>query len=161
MTREVSAHARELAARLAALFVSDSGLAERSNDAQRRLRYANDRLWSGLGPDSLGVVCADAHAVVVGQGASAIAGRIGDALGVGGGQREVESAVLGGLQQAHWMIHRAFIDYQSACEERRRLALDVGEVSVQLIEELCAAGWCEDAAREASVHELAAGGGAR
>jgi hypothetical protein len=155
MRGEVPARARELAARLAALFVLDSRLAERLNDAQRRLQYANDQLWSGLHPDALGVVYDDAHPVAVGHGESAIAGRMLDAL-AGDGRRGLETAVLGALQRAHWTIHSAFVDYQSACEERRRLAVDVGELSQQLTVELCAAGWSEDAARSADVHELAA-----
>ena len=136
MTREVPARARQLASRLAALFESDSRIAVRLNDAQRRLRSANDQLWSGLRPDALGLVYDDAHQVAIGQGTSSIAG----------------------LQQIHWTIHRAFIDYQSAGEERRQLAVDVGELSQQLTEALCAAGWPEEAARGANVHELAAAG---
>ncbi len=115
MTREVPARARELAAKLAALFCSDQGIVARLSDAQRRLLCANDGLWSGLGP--------------------------------------------GALQQTHWAIHRAFIDYQSACEQRRQLAVDVGELSRQLSEVLCAAGWSEEAARNTDVYELAAAGG--
>ena len=110
MSGEVPAHARELAARLSALFGSDCELAERLNDAQRRLLSANDRLWSGLAPD------------------------------------------------APWVIRSAFCQYQFACEERRRLAVDVGELSAQLTAALCAAGWSEEAAREANVHELATAG---
>ncbi|MGO9972338.1 MAG: hypothetical protein ACLP01_05920 [Solirubrobacteraceae bacterium] len=49
--------------------------------------------------------------------------------------------------------------YQNACEERRQLAVDVDELSVALIEELCAAGWPEDVARRTNVHEPAATGG--
>jgi hypothetical protein len=44
----VSAWARALAARLSALFDADCGIAGRLNDAQHRLRHANERLWSGL-----------------------------------------------------------------------------------------------------------------
>jgi hypothetical protein len=158
MTREVPARARQLASRLAALFESDSRIAVRLNDAQRRLRSANERLWSGLHPDALGLVYDDADGVAIGQGTNSIAGRMTDALRVGGRERELESAVLEALQQIHWTIHRAFVDYQSACEERRRLAVDVGELSQQLTEALCEAGWPEQAARSADVHELAGAG---
>lgn len=157
MTREVPARARELAVRLSALFHSDRQLAERLNDAHDRLRHANDELWSGLHPDALGLVYDDAGAV--GRGASAIAARLIAALR-DGGQRNVETAVLEGLQQAHWRIHRAFHDYQSACEERRQLAVDVGELSQQLTAELASAGWPAEAARGADVHELAGAGAA-
>lgn len=160
MTREVSARARELAARLAALFRSDTEIVARLNDAQSRLRHANDRLWSGLHPDGLGLVYDDGRRVVVGVGPSAIAALTSDTLRTGGTQPPLESGLLEALQQAHWAIHRAFCDFQSACEERRRLAVDVGELSWQLTEALCVAGWTEDAARDADVHELA-GAGAR
>lgn len=155
MAREVPGRARPLAVKLAALFHADSRLAERLNDAQRRLRDANDRLWSGLHPDALGLAFGGAGRA--GWGESAIAGGMAAALKAGGGQREAESIVLEALQQAHWAIHRAFCDYQSACEERRRLAVDVGELSQQLVEELTAAGWSEQAARSADVHVLAGG----
>jgi hypothetical protein len=61
-------------------------------------------------------------------------------------------AVLG---QIHWSIHRGFCDYRAACEERRQLAVDVGEVTAKFIEVLCGAGFSEDEARAASVHQLA------
>lgn len=157
MTREVSVRAATLAARLASLFVSDSEIVVRLSDAQRRLLSANDRLWSGLHADALGVVYGDARRVAVG-GESAIAVSLIDALRAGDGSRELEAAVLEALAGAHWAIHRAFCEYQSACEERRQLAVDVGELSGQLIEELCAAGWSEQAARCADVNELAGAG---
>jgi len=128
MTRELRARVGGVAAKLGCLFESDVELVERLNDAQRRLRLANDRLWSDFCPD---------------------------ALGGGRGERETGSALLAVLQQTHWAIHQAFVDYQSACEERRQLAVDVGELSAQLIEALTAAGWQEEAARSADVHELA------
>ncbi len=134
MTREVSVRAATLAARLASLFVSDSEIVVRLSEAQRRLLSANDRLWSGLHPDAFGVVYGDARRVAVG-GESAIAAGMIDALRAGDGSRKLE--------------------YRSACEERRQLAFDVGELSAQLIEELCAAGWSEQAARCADVNELA------
>ena len=52
----VPALARELAARLSALFERDVEIVRRLNDAQRRVREANERLWSGLSPDAFGVV---------------------------------------------------------------------------------------------------------
>jgi hypothetical protein len=72
-----------------------------------------------------------------------------------GGARDAETAVLGALQQIHWSIHRGFCEYQSACEERRQLAVDVGEMTAKFIEVLCGAGFSEDDARAANVHELA------
>lgn len=155
MTREVPVAARELAARLAVLFGLDSQLAERLNDAGRRLRSANEQLWSGLHPDAFGVVYDDAVRVAVGQGTSVIAGRMTAALRAGTGQREVETAVVGALAQLHWVIHRAFLDYQAVCEERRQLAVDVGELSAALVGVLAVAGWSQEAARSANVHELA------
>ena len=46
---EVPGRARELAARLSALFDRDVEIVERLNGAQRQLREANERLWSGAG----------------------------------------------------------------------------------------------------------------
>jgi len=57
----------------------------------------------------------------------------------------------------HRQVHRAFCTYQQASEQRRQLAVDVGELSQQLIDTLTAAGYQPEHARSASVHELAAG----
>jgi hypothetical protein len=148
MRGEVPGRARVLAARLAALFRADVEVVARLNEAQRRLRDANERLWSGLAPDAFGCV----------DGAVAAAGgsQMGDALS--GGGCGSEAVVLGALGEIHWQVHEAFCHYQSACEERRQLAVDVGELSWQLTEVLCAAGWSEDAARNVDVHELATAG---
>ena len=153
MTRELPAGVPDLACKLADLFESDVEIAERLNDAQRRLRQANDQLWSGLHPDALGLVHDDPRRVVNTE-ASTLAVRMTPALRGGHGQREAEITLLA-LQQAHSTIHHAFTDYQFACEERRQLAVDVGELSQQLVEALTAAGWSEEAARRANVHELA------
>jgi hypothetical protein len=141
------ARAGELAARLAVLFGRDVEIVERLNDAQRRLRDANERLWSGLSPDAFGLIY-DGGAPA---GQSPVA-----ALALsGGGGGESRAAVLGALQQIHWTIHRGFHDYQFASEERRQLAVEVGELAHELTEVLCAAGWSEEDARTADVHELA------
>lgn len=50
---------------------------------------------------------------------------------------DTERAMLAAPQKAHWASHRAFIDYQDACEQRRQLAVQVGEVSQQMIDALC------------------------
>ena len=157
MTGEGSARARELAAGLSVLFDSDRRLAERLNDAQSRLRRANDELWSGLHPDALGVVYDNAGPVAIGHGAGRIAGQLIAGLG-NGGQLDVEAVVLEALQQTHWTIHRAFCDYQAAAEERRQLAADVGEKIRRFVDELVAVGWTEEQARNANVHELACAG---
>jgi hypothetical protein len=70
-------------------------------------------------------------------------------------RRGSETAVLGALQQAHWAIHGAFCDYQTAAEERRQLAADTGEVIRRFVDALVAAGWSEEQARSANVYELA------
>jgi hypothetical protein len=62
---------------------------------------------------------------------------------------------LEALQQIHRQIHRAFCAYQHAAEQRRQLAIDVGELSQQLTQALCAAGWSADQARHTNVHKLA------
>ena len=79
-----------------------------------------------------------------------IARRLNDA----GGRLRVAngSDVLG---QARWMIDRAFRDYQFASEERRQLAAEIGEVIRRFVDALVAAGWSEEQARAANVHELA------
>jgi len=59
-----------------------------------------------------------------------------------------------GLRRARWMIDRAFHDYQFASEERRQLAAEIGEVIRRLVDALVAAGWSEEQARAANVHEL-------
>ena len=152
MTGGVSAAAREFAARLSGLFERDVEVVQRLNDAQRRLLGANDRLWSGLHPDAFGLL--DDGAAPVGE--SQIAKLIGDARGVGAPGSEAR--LLRASQETHWAIRSAFYSYQYACEERRRLAFEVGELSVQLTAELVAAGWSEADARDADVHELAVAG---
>jgi hypothetical protein len=57
----------------------------------------------------------------------------------------------------HEQIHLAFCAYQQASEQRRQLAVDVGELSQQLADVLTAAGHSPQQARSANVHELAAG----
>jgi hypothetical protein len=141
----VPAYARELAARLSALFDKDSRIVARLNGAQRRLRHANDRLWSGLAPDAFGLIY-DGSAPA---GHSQIAELIED-----GGPAPVAPA-LSALQAIHWQIHGAFCEYQSACEERRQLAVEVGELAVQLTDALCATGFSQQDAQRADVHQLA------
>ena len=150
--RVVPALARELAARLSALFERDVEIVGRLNDAQSRLRDANERLWSGLAPDAFGLVYDGAAPV----GQSQIAELMSDARSAGG--PDSDAAVLGALQRVHAAIRRAFCAYQSACEDRRQLAVDVGELSQQLTDVLCAAGFGADVARSADVHELARAG---
>ena len=149
----VPARARELAARLSALFERDVEIVGRLNDAQGRLRDANERLWSGLAPDAFGLVY-DGWSAPAGQ--SQIAKLMSDARSAGG--PDTDTAVLGALQQVHSAIHRSFCAYQSACEERRQLAVDVGELSQQLTEVLCTAGFSAQDARKADVHKLAGAG---
>lgn len=142
--------ARELAAQLSALFTRDVVIVERLNDAKRRLEQANDRLWSGLAPDALGLVYDGAGVAAIGR--SEVASLMRD------GGTAADTVMLEALQQIHATIHRALHQYQDACEERRQLAVEVGEYSQQLIEVLCAVGWRVDEARAANVHELAAAG---
>ncbi len=146
----VPARARKLAARLSALFGRDVAIVGRLNDAQSR--DANERLWSGLAPDAFGLVYDGAAPA----GQSQIAKLVSDARRAGG--PDADAAVLGALQQIHSAIDAAFCAYQSACEERRQLAVDVGELSQQLTEVLCAAGWSADDARNADVHKLVGAG---
>lgn len=57
----------------------------------------------------------------------------------------------------HDQIHSAFCAYRDACEQRRQLGFDVGELAQQLTDALTAAGHSREQARQANVHELAAG----
>lgn len=145
--RAVPVHARVLAAQVSALFERDVEIVERLNDAQHRLRQANERLWSGLAPDAFGVLDDSAAAAAIGT--SPIAALIRD------GGLAANSAMLEALQHVRWTIHRAFCRYQFACEERRQLAVEVGELSQQLTRALRAAGWSALEAQQANVHELA------
>jgi hypothetical protein len=160
MSSAVPEVARQLAAQLAETFEHDRQLAEQQNAAQHRLEAANAKLWSGLHPDALGLLYDDTAAVGAYEGASVIAGQMLEALRSGLPAAEVEAAVLPTLQEAHWTIHRAFGDYQRGCEDRRQLAADVGELIAAFTAELIVAGWSEEQARNADVHQLAAGVGA-
>ncbi|MGO9973928.1 MAG: hypothetical protein ACLP01_14225 [Solirubrobacteraceae bacterium] len=60
-----------------------------------------------------------------------------------------ERLLCGLVADVHWAIHRAFCQYQYVCEERRQLAVDVGELAQQLSDVLCAAGWSRGEARAA------------
>jgi hypothetical protein len=111
-TPTVPVHARALAARLAALFETDSEIVSALNDAHHLLASANDRLRSAPAAQTLRV---------------------------------------------HDQIRRAFWAYQQASEQRRQLAVDVGELSQQLTDALTNAGYSPQQARSANVHELAAG----
>jgi hypothetical protein len=150
--RTVPALGRELAGRMSALFERDVEIVGRLNDARRRLHSANERLWSGLSPDAFGLVY-DGSASA---GASPIAALIADARGAGG--PDTDAAALSVLQETHWAIRSGFHAYQAGCEERRQLAFEVGELSRQLTDALCAAGWSADEAQNADVHELARAG---
>jgi len=72
-----------------------------------------------------------------------------------GSAAEVEAALLGELQEVHWAIHRAFSEHQRLSEDRRHLAAEIGELIAAFISELVAAGWSEEQARNADVHQLA------
>ncbi len=153
MTADVP-EAQRLAGELADAFEQDCRLAERLNACQHRLQTANDRLWSGLHPDVLGLVYDGA--VAVGQGSSQVAEGVVDALHAGLPAAEVEALVLGELQEVHWAIHRAFSEHQQLGEDRRQLAAEIGELTAAFAATLVAAGWSEEAARTADAHLLAA-----
>jgi hypothetical protein len=144
VTGSVSDAARVLAARLECQFGRDAELTRRLADAQARLMRANDRLWWGLHPDGLAAVYGEDPAVVD----MAFAENRSEVLG--------DPDPFAAVQQVHWSIRKAFVDYQSAAEQRRQLAAEVGETIRRFVEALMAAGWTEDQARNANVHELAA-----
>jgi hypothetical protein len=144
MSLAITQTARELAAQLAQRFREDAELAKRLAAAQERLRRANDQLWWGVHPDGLADIYGDDPAAVQ--------------VAFAENRSEVLAAPdpLRAAQQVHWKIHRAFIEYQAAAEERRQLAAEVGETIRQFVDQLLAAGWSEQQARDANVHELAA-----
>jgi hypothetical protein len=156
--RVVPAGARHLAAELDLLFEQDSRLVDRLNEMSRRLTTGNRSLWSGLHPDALALLYENTDRRSIARGASLIAGVTIDAIRAGGDEFDVETAMLVLLQQAHWTIHRAFVQYRALFEERRQLAVKVGELGQQLADVLTGAGWSPEAARGVNVHELAAGG---
>jgi len=143
MSSVISETARELAAQLARQFCRDTELAKRLADAQHRLERANHRLWRGVHADGL--------AAVYGEQADVINMTLA----------ENRSEVLGApdpltaLQQVQRSIRSAFTDCQTTAEERRQLAADTGETIRQLVDALVAAGWSEQQARSANVHQLA------
>ncbi len=147
--------ARRLAGELVDAFEQDRGLAEQLNGAQDRLRAANDRLWSGLHPDALGLLNDDTDRAAISEGASPIAAIASDAIREHS-VPEAESVLLPALQEVHWTIHRAFCEYQRIGEDPRHLAAEIGELIASFTAELMSAGWSEDAARNADVHQLAA-----
>jgi hypothetical protein len=59
--------------------------------------------------------------------------------------------------RVHHEVQRAFCAYQHASEQRRQLAVDVGELYQQLADTLTNAGYRPEQARSANVHDLAAG----
>ena len=142
----VPAHARQLAAQLSALFGRDMEIVKQLNDAHHRLAQANEQLYSGLAPDAFGLINDSAAAAIP---TSLIATPTCDH------GPAAERRTLDALQRAHWQIHRAFCVCQNASEQRRQLAVEVGEYSQQLIDALCAAGWSAQQARQANVHQLA------
>ena len=145
--RAVPVHARQLAAQLSALFDRDVEIVKRLNDAHHHLRQAGERLSSGLAPDAFGLN--DEHAGTAAIDQNPIAKLLQD------GAPTATSQALEALKQSRWQIHHSFCQYQAACEERRQLAFDIGELSQQLTQTLCAAGWSPDQARNANVHQLA------
>ena len=116
MSRAIPERARQLAAELKRRFARDAELATQLNHAQRRLRDANDRLWSGLHPDGIAAIYGEHPAAIE----SAAAHNRSEILDARDPLREA--------QRAHWTIHHALIAYQDAAERRRQLAAEVGEL---------------------------------
>jgi hypothetical protein len=143
MSRAIPERTRQLAAELHRRFERDAELATQLNDAQWRLRDANDRLWSGLHPDGVAATYGEHPAAVE----AATAHNASQALGAPDPVRAV--------QHVHWTIHQAVISYQDAAERRRNLAAEIGELAGELIARLVGAGWSERDAREANVSEVA------
>lgn len=146
MTGAVSPAARQVAAKVSRAFEEDQLLASRLNDAHGRLLAANDRLWSGLRPDGLAAIYGEHPQFQAVQLEESVHSG-SDVLG--------STDPLGALQDVHWQIHEAHHAYQTAAEDRRQLAAEIGELLARLVDELQGAGWTEDEARNANVDELA------
>jgi hypothetical protein len=153
----VPAAARALASDLAALFTNDQEIAYRLNDAQTRLHSANERLWSGLHPDAHAMLYDETHAVRAPdvRSHSQVIAVMLDQLRGGANELQLRTAVLTTVVEIHSAVHRAFVDYQFASEERRQLAIEAGELGRRLVDALTTAGWTEPEARSANVHNLA------
>jgi hypothetical protein len=154
----ISDQAQELAYALAGLFATDAQIVARLNDAQSCLRAANSRLWSGLHPNALVLLYDEKDAVAIaanGRIRSEVTAAMTEQLHRGADEHQLEAAVLAVVQEIHWTIHRAFVDYQSAAEHRRQLAVEVGELAQRLTDALTATGWTETEARNANVNQLA------
>jgi hypothetical protein len=65
---------------------------------------------------------------------------------------------LRAIQHFLWQIHQAHCDYQQVAEDRRQLAVDIGEVVRTVVDELVAVGWSEKEARNTNVRGLAGSG---
>jgi hypothetical protein len=144
MNGAITDEARALAAQLERQFGRDAELAKRLANAQRRLERANDRLWKGLHPDGLARVYGQ-HPAVGGHGVRR------DSLGSARRGRPARGSPTRALER-----QEAFIDYQSAAQERRQLDADTGETIRHFVNELVATGWSEEQARSTNVHELPA-----
>ena len=146
MSKPIPAAARAHVVALERLFAQDAELAQRLNGAHGRLLRANDRLWSGLHPNGLAAVYGEHPAAVDVARAE--------------NRSEVLSAPdpLVRIQEVRWTIHRAHADYQAACEERRQLAADIGELIARFVNALVDAGWSEDEARNADVRQVVRAG---
>lgn len=113
-----------------------------------------------LHPDAIALLYDNTDAVGIaadGPTRSCVVAVMIDQQRAGADDQQVTTAVLAAVQEIHWTIHRALVDYQSAAEERRELAVDVGELAQQLTATLASAGWTETEARTANVNVLAEG----
>ena len=148
MTGTVTPAAQQIAAKVSRAFDRDQQLAVALNEAQQRLQAANEKLWRGLHPDGLAAVYGHLPQFETVQLEASL----------DSGSEVLSSAdPLGAIQEVSWEIHRAFIAYQHAAEDRRMLAADIGELIRELVAELQAVGWTEQEARDANVGELAQG----
>ena len=142
MSRAIPERTRQLAAELERRFARDAELATQLNDAQRRLRDANDRLWSGLHPDGIAAIYGEHPAAV-------------EAATAHSRSQALDSPdALRAVQQVHWSIHKAFISYQSGAERRRQGAAETGELASELMTTLVGAGWSPKDARVTNIRSL-------
>jgi len=134
--RVVGVEVRGLAEALAALFAADQRLAMELRAARWRLLDATDVLRVGVSAGAL----------------RALLGVAGDAdLG---SPVAVQAASLTGLETVADGIRGALGEYQSAAEQRRLVAGDIGEATVRLVGAMAVDGFTEVQARGADVWAL-------
>lgn len=142
-TRPAPPGTQQIGSDLRALFTQDQALAVALNDALDRHRGAIDQLTTGLSAEAL----------------RNIYGPAGPDLGLSGRKPAVllADSPVSALEDVARDARTALYDYMRISDDRRVLAVDVGELTARLVQVLTAAGLSEQQARHANVDQLADG----